>query len=108
MRMWTSHSETPSSLARKLIHLKLEIAQALKSAADDLGIEMEVYEDYSGRNMYGHPTAAVIYEKESDLMKAAALAVRKQTENDPDCLAHDMIDELPERRDNLGNDLLAY
>lgn len=88
--------------------MRLEIAIALKEAADDLGLEMEVYEDYSGRFMYGGKTTAVTYEREADLMKIAAAATIDCVSSESHLTIAEFIEELPEQRDQLGNGLIAY
>lgn len=89
--------------------MKTEIAWALVEAGADMGIDIKLYAEYSGRGMYGEKTAGVTYAKESDLMKAAAYASANIAEGNDDGLElPDFIDGLPERRDNMGHDMIAY
>ena len=89
--------------------MKLEVAQALVEAAADIGVEMDIYEDYSGRSMYGTKTTGVTYASEVDLMKAAAYVAGAIGDGSIDTMElPDFIDELPSRRDNMGHDFIAY
>lgn len=40
--------------------MKLEHAQAIENAADAVGLDVELYEKYSGRGMYGEETSGVV------------------------------------------------
>jgi hypothetical protein len=53
--------------------MKIETATLLKQAADDIGVELELRDDYSGRCMYGATTAAIIGTT-TDIIKATAAA----------------------------------
>jgi len=37
--------------------MKLEHAQAIENAAESIGLDVELYEGYSGRGMYGEKTS---------------------------------------------------
>jgi len=40
--------------------MKLEHAQAIENAAESIGLDVELYEGYSGRGMYGEKTTGVV------------------------------------------------
>jgi len=63
-----------------------------------IGDDARVYDDYSGRGMYGRTTYAVVVEWESD-MEAACKEL--------DLLLEDRGD-IPFRRDSLGLQIVYY
>lgn len=56
--------------------MQLKTAKAIVQAAAELGLEISLYENYSGRGMYGETTTAVTGDR-SDITEAAVSA--KQT-----------------------------
>lgn len=50
--------------------MKLSNAQKVVEYLAGEGVEAEVYEDYSGRNMYGKTTAAVLCDETHEVMWA--------------------------------------
>lgn len=50
------------------------VANAIIAAADAIGIEMRIYEDYSGRGMYGKATTGIVYEGLGNLLTCVATA----------------------------------
>jgi len=48
--------------------MQLEFAQRLVDTAQSIDVELELYENYSGRGMYGKSTTAVQFDSLSDLM----------------------------------------
>lgn len=49
-------------------------AKAIINAANEVGIDMTLREDYSGRGMYGKTTDGIIFGSYSDLMVCIATA----------------------------------
>jgi sugar phosphate isomerase/epimerase len=60
--------------------MKIEIAKAIVETAEELGIEINLYENYSGRGMFGRTTAGIVYDKDGDLLQAVAKAAKVYTE----------------------------
>ncbi len=86
--------------------MKLETANTIKKAAEMAGIEIEVYEGYSGRGMYGRKTTGLSGSK-SDIVKATAMAFFSMGEaGDPD--GEEMLEDLDWAWDSLGRDEIAY
>lgn len=53
--------------------MQLDTAVLLSRAAEDVGVECEVREEYSGRGMFGRTTAALVVESPLVLVGLAAL-----------------------------------
>jgi hypothetical protein len=102
--------------------MDLKVAQTIASAAHDLGLGMTVRESYSGRGMYGKTTAALEYDRESDLIQAACYAMEQVVraelgdgpvsgaagEEEPDLDGETFMAGLPRSRDNMGMGYVAY
>ena len=67
-------------------------AEAIVDYLEDKGITAEVYQDYSGRGMYGTTTTAVVTKDPFDVARAMG--------------ALDIDDS--DRRDNMGMDMIVY
>lgn len=50
--------------------MQLEVAKKLVASADEVGVELEIVEDYSGRGMFGKSTTAVRFDTVQDLFTA--------------------------------------
>lgn len=74
--------------------MDLELAQILKRAADIYGIYAKVYEDYSGRAMYGDTTAGLVLENPNHLAVLVAQACIEGEDIDPSDLEYIRIDQL--------------
>lgn len=73
------------------------LARKIVETAERLRVDMEIYEGYSGRGMYGEETTAVTYRNENDLLVVAAelgLSVAKDVQKF--------------RRDSLGKSRIIY
>jgi hypothetical protein len=74
-----------------------EDATVLASVIQNMGYQAEVYDDYSGRGMFGGTTAGVVTDMSKELAESAA---------------EDMLDD-PEpfqdlRQDSMGLSLILY
>lgn len=101
-------------------------AKALKNMADSVGIECEIYENYSGRGMFGKKTTGITIGSRTDLMICAVQLAYEigQTEvmerlpvvtsetpdkSDEPYNINELLDELQSlRQDNMGRDLIFY
>lgn len=72
--------------------MKLEHAQQIVDHLNDEGIDATVYEEYSGRFMYGRTTAGVVTRHSDDVCIAIG---RLGIPHDP-------------RRDSMGLDQIVY
>lgn len=87
--------------------MKKTTADLLVSAAEDNDIDLEVYDNYSGRGMYGTKTCGVVGNLR-DLIASVAIASREF--KDEESYSHeDFVDDLQNMRtDNLGRDFIYY
>ena len=78
-------------------------AQFLKDCLEYSGEEGELYEDYSGRNMYGKTTCGVVFDHETLLMTAVLSFLKENPE---------LAKEIPEfdkiQADNIGRSIIWY
>jgi hypothetical protein len=54
--------------------MKIEIAEIIVNAAEEIGLDMSLRENYSGRGMFGKTTTGIIYNSEGDLLQAVGCA----------------------------------
>jgi hypothetical protein len=90
--------------------MKLGTAQAIVDAANEVGVEMAVREDYVGRGSF-KPTAAITYNTDQDLLQAVALAAVnvKQAEQDGSMTLETFLEDIGiVRIDNMGRSLIIY
>lgn len=96
--------------------MKLEIAKAIVEAGEACGFEMSVYEDYSGRGMYGEKTTGVMYQDTNDLIVATATVVQDKAQDiaqddegedgDPEAF---LLEVRRFRYDNMGRtEMIVY
>lgn len=95
--------------------MRLEVTQVLKDAADEIGLELSLNENYSGRGMIGQTTAAVICASWQALLQVVAIASIRVYEvdcaQDRVLVDHEtFIAELGRqlRSDSMGRDLVVY
>lgn len=81
-------------------------AVALRKAAEELGVDIEVDNDYSGRGMFGDTTYAVTVSGVASLASLIAVAGRII----PDSASHeDFVEDMQNlRSDNMGRDYVYY
>ena len=87
--------------------MKLETAEAIRDAANQLGYQVRVHESYSGRGMFGKTTVALSGDK-SELLRATVYAGYRFGLNKFGDQMDEFMDDLDWRWDNLGHDDLAY
>ena len=58
-----------------------ELAQRIFEAGDELGVEIQIRERYSGRHMYGDITTGIIYSDNSALLQSVSYAAAKMMED---------------------------
>lgn len=98
--------------------MDIRAAKAIVEAAEDLGLEVDLYEDYSGRGMYGKTTAGVT-GKTSAILQAAvqagmniqdiSLASNATKELEPDYISPEkFVREMRLAWDSMGYDSIAY
>ena len=97
--------------------MRIEIARAIADAAAEIGVEIELRANYSGRGMMGRTTAALTYNGLSDLLGAVATASANVTsglvghsDRVPDITnGYDFVEGLAGlRTDNMGRDTIVY
>ncbi len=88
--------------------MKAEHAKAIVEAANDMGVEVTLYEGYSGRSMYGRTTHGVVGDH-SDIMRCIAAAAYKLGYDEGAETDSDVCDEEESTRidgedfvDNIG------
>lgn len=91
--------------------MKLENAQRIVKAAEDMGLDVTLREGYSGRGMYGKTTAGVI-GCHGDIIKSIAYAAAQLgseaarfEDDDSDA---DFIEDMDLSMDNMGLDYIFY
>lgn len=85
--------------------MKLEHAQAIVNAASDAGLDVRLYEGYSGRGMYGKTTAGVVGSLRDILACTAQAAINQ----DHDGKGDDLVCALATTSsDSMGRDLIVY
>lgn len=77
---------------------------SIMDAADEVGLELEVYEDYSGRGMFGSRTCGVVGNFQN-LVVAIAIAAKDLDDTSHEKFVEDLQDI---RTDNLGRELIFY
>jgi hypothetical protein len=88
--------------------MKIETAKAIVEAANVIGLEVQLREDYSGRGMYGSTTAGVIGDP-GDITACAAYAAFVQGEEGKDVENEEMVEDLRSMRsDSMGRDMIYY
>jgi hypothetical protein len=85
--------------------MKLEFAQKLADASDG---ELDLYEDYSGRGMFGKTTAGITGSKKS-IMRTAIIVGFEMGSNGEEHQFEEFLETIDNLRfDNLGMDMIAY
>lgn len=79
----------------------MTLAQANEIAwiLDDLGVECDVKEDYSGRGMYGATVPALIVDNEVMVGVACGILIER---------GKMQTSEIPVRRDGMGLSVVVY
>lgn len=94
--------------------MKLETAQAIVNAADEIDLmDVELNENYSGRGMYGRTTSGVVFKRYGDLLRAVALA-SVRIHDQEECMSgrtlphHHFLADLNVMIDAMGLGHIAY
>jgi hypothetical protein len=87
--------------------VKLEHAERIVAAANDLGLDVSLHEDYSGRGMYGRKTAGVSGKLGAILQSVAQAALELADFNDYDT-TQDFVKDMDVASDSLGRDTIVY
>lgn len=82
--------------------MKQEDAEALVNVIEGLGYKAEVYDDYSGRGMFGRTTAGVVTDMSKALVEGA---VEEMVEEDT---LDDAEPFLGLNQDSMGLDIILY
>ena len=85
--------------------MQKKTAVALRNAAEELGVDIEVDNDYSGRGMFGDTTYAVTVSGVASLATLIAVAGRSMNSASHEDFVEDMQNL---RSDNMGRDLVYY
>lgn len=81
-----------------------QIAKVLVDAMENAGEEVKMYEDYSGRGMFGRTTVGIVVKREMDVIRALYEYMRTL----PDHILMD-FPEMPRLSvDNMGMDIIIY
>ena len=83
--------------------MRLETAKAIVNAAEERGLEVRLYPNYSGRSRCGKTTAGVVGGR-SDIIRAVASAANKLQQPEFEVFLADLGLSF----DSLGNDSIAY
>lgn len=87
-----------------------QMAKLLVASGEELGLDMELREDYSGRGMYGSTTAAVVAGSTAEIVAAAfgAGSAAVTMEEDGKRLDFNTDDLLRLRQDAMGRGIVVY
>jgi hypothetical protein len=94
--------------------MKVEFAEKIVDLMQNFGVEAEFRSDYSGRGMMGRPTGAIVTSaKNAPLIGFYAALVVAETELTGDdgvqaIQDFDAVNELPQKCDTLGMDVVFY
>lgn len=87
--------------------MKQKLAEFIVEAGSQQGIECRLYEDYSGRGMYGDKTTGVVVGNVADLLEAVIIHTAECAQ-DNDKEFDDFIFEIEDSSGRLHTDSLAY
>lgn len=82
-----------------------EQAEFFKNAAEEVGLEIEMRDGYSGRGMYGKTTFAVVTDSLSDLIPALLCHAAY---NYVDVVENNLFDNFKLHQDNMGLGVVLY
>ena len=87
-----------------------EIAQRIFEAGDELGVEIQICERYSGRFMHGDITTGIIYSNNSALLQSFSYAAAKMIEDRGYGQEfEEFMQAIPELKyDSMGQSMIAY
>jgi len=91
--------------------MKKELAERIVEILREFDDRAEIYEDYSGRGMFGRTTTGVVFSNYTALMQALYCLGHDIAEEcvDDDTEYYDTLAEIGKFRfDNLGLDYIVY
>lgn len=92
--------------------MKLTTAQALVEASMGSDHELDLYENYSGRGMYGESTAGVVCDDFAAFATALAAMLQTIADDEPglcDRFIEPIVDEMRKlRHDSMGRQTIFY
>jgi len=80
-------------------------AEFFKNAAEEVGLDIEVRDEYSGRGMYGKTTYAIITDSITDLIPALLCHAAYDY---VDIVADGLFDNFKLRQDSMGLGIVLY
>ena len=84
--------------------MDIKVAKLIVESAEENNVDLTLYEDYSGRGMFGKETAGIV-GSDTTIMLAVAIAARNLLNPEFDQL----IQEIKNiRTDSLGRDTIYY
>ena len=87
--------------------MKESIIKRIEEAANELGFEVEVRDEYSGRGMFGETAHAIVMNDENDFY-VAAISVAFKIDNDTE-ESDDFIQDMQDITfDSMGSSIVAY
>ena len=84
--------------------MNLELAEGIKNAIEDNGHECEIYENYSGRGMFGTTTTGIVVESEIQIIESILATPRFFIEKDFTA----RFDPQSLQTDNMGKRFIIY
>jgi len=87
--------------------MKREFVTKVVAAAEDLGVNLEHYKDYSGRGMYGSKTDGIVGNM-SDLILCVGHAAFKAGADGDEEFEEGLSDLQNLRMDNMACDMIIY
>ena len=89
--------------------MKESLANAMAEAANELGIDIDINETYSGRSIYGQTTHGVILDNFNALLMIVAIIGRDLLNSDDKDSYEEILRDLKRlRSDNIGHSLIYY
>ena len=86
-----------------------ELAKFLVNASNHCGNDARLYENYSGRGMYGHTTDGVVVENPSELILNVIQYIKEKQEENNQFEIPDVSDSGQLRTDSMGrNNSIIY
>ncbi len=89
--------------------MQKKTADMIAAAADDLGIELTIHDDYGGRCMYGETTHGVVFSSLGDLLACCISAMEATSDSETKAVLFAFLCDLKKiRTDDMGRNTIAY
>jgi hypothetical protein len=86
-----------------------KLAETLKNMMENNGEEAEIYEDYSGRAMYGKTTTGLVIDHAALLLTVIIADAADLTNDDPEWGPVSMFENTKQlKMDNMGTQTIIY